>query len=146
MLGVGFGTEYFRNIFLLPNQSAVWSVVSEDTDVRLLIGTHNSVYDVAVKMGIPGLFGLFFWLIAISYPAVKYNNPGVGINSAVIIMLTLNNGLNMGVTSINFLLCTAMCSGWLISSSWRVQRLLGSSESESRSLLETKRVTYANRG
>lgn len=115
LIGVGFGTEYIRNDFS-PGDNADYKVVGEDTSRRLLIGTHNSIFDIALRMGAPGLLAFFYaWrkILDRGKIVIRENDE---IYYCILVLIILNNTLNMGVAAPNFMLTTALGAGWLLAS------------------------------
>ena len=59
-LGVGFGTEFIRNQFWRLGLFN-WTIVSETSGARLFITTHSIIYDLLLRVGIPGLALFVMW-------------------------------------------------------------------------------------
>lgn len=111
-LGVGYGTEYIQNNFVNLKHSD-WTIVSEYSKDRLLIGTHSAVYDVLLRNGVVGTVLFLFWYIPVIFGRGKLNSKDSGLFWAVSAMLLINNFVNMGFTAINFLFGSTMCLGLL---------------------------------
>jgi len=114
-IGVGFGTEYIRNEFGASEYTS-YKVTGDDSDKRLLIGTHNSIFDVALRMGLPGLAALIYMSWKILDRRKVINRENDDIYYTIVTFLLLNNSLNMGVAAPNFMLSTALGAGWLLAS------------------------------
>ncbi len=114
-IGVGFGTEYIKNQFDPGGSKESYVITTEHSEKRFLIGTHNTPFDITMRMGGLGLLALIYWLVFLAKPLLTSRNPDLMFSSYILMLMLINNALNMGVTSINFMFCTALCSGLLIS-------------------------------
>lgn len=116
-VGVGYGTEYIKNDFYaLAND---WYLTAEDSDDRLSIGTHSSLYDVAFRTGILGvlLIGLWFsGLLRVCFDRSNFSPAMHKMNVFAGCMLVVINTVNMGLTTVNFLMSTALYAAWLVMS------------------------------
>lgn len=104
--GVGYGTEYVRNDF--RSIAADFDrYIREDAEDRLYLGTHSSLYDVSIRVGIIGLILLLagFYrdllgpVISTRLERLRFTLVGA---------MLFNNVFNMGLASINLTLGTAL--------------------------------------
>lgn len=97
--GVGYGTEYIRNDFrAIPADFD--RLVEESATDRLFVGTHSSVYDVAMRVGIIGFILLLAGLWRSTAGRItdeRYRR----LYMAILGSLVVNNTFNMGLASIN---------------------------------------------
>ncbi|RCK31765.1 hypothetical protein TH19_20305 [Thalassospira profundimaris] len=111
-LGVGFGTEYITNQFYALT-TANWGLENYHEDF-LYIGTHSTIYDMSLRLGIPGLFLFLVWLLPIVFS--RRNIPTGSEHSmfwtAGCIFIIMNT-VNVGIYSINFLFSSAITLGFM---------------------------------
>ena len=113
-IGVGYGTEYVSNDFGAFDIGA-WKITQEDASNRLLIGTHSTFYDILMRTGIIGITSFGYWFVSIMRTSLDSKTSDGRMNAFACVLLLLINSVNMGVTSVNFMLGTCLCAGWLLS-------------------------------
>lgn len=116
--GVGFGTEYIRDQFGAVTGNA-WGLGNYEIDY-LYIGTHSTVYDMLLRVGLIG-FGLFLlWMIPAIFWSKQAPNGSYGAMFwATAAMFIIVNAVNIGVYSINFLFGISMMVGFMESLRYR---------------------------
>lgn len=101
-IGVGYGTEYIRNDFrAIPADFKRY--VAESAADRLFVGTHSSVYDVTMRVGVLG-FILLLGGIWLSLRGKVTNTRFRNLYFSFLGGLIVNNTFNMGLASINITL------------------------------------------
>jgi hypothetical protein len=105
-IGVGYGTEYIKNDFRSIDAEFNRFILESAGD-RLFIGTHSSLYDVAIRTGV---IGAVLLLIGLSRELRGHiaNQRLANLRVAMVGSLLFNNLFNMGLASINVTMGTAM--------------------------------------
>jgi hypothetical protein len=104
--GVGYGTEYIKNDFRGIN-AEFNRYVEEGASDRLFIGTHSSLYDVAIRTGLLGILLLLIGFIRELRGYVQ-DQRLANLRIALVGGLIFNNFFNMGLASINVTMGTAL--------------------------------------
>lgn len=137
-VGVGYGTEYVRNDFRGLVTTGSNRFIEEGAEDRLYLGTHSSVYDVAIRVGVIGLF-LLLWGLVKELGGRPLSAPFERLRFAVIGSLIINNTFNMGLASINLTFGTALflaiaiaCRGTLYIPNRVLSIVIGQSNSTNR--------------
>lgn len=111
-IGVGYGTEYISNDFKEIHDE-FWYITPEYADDRLFIGTHSTIYDIALRNGILGCALFMFWYVKNLIPPMDMHGKNLKIFLTVAAMLVINNYVNMGFTAMSYLFGTGACLGYM---------------------------------
>lgn len=104
--GVGYGTEYIKNDFRAID-STFDRYIAETAGDRLFIGTHSSLYDVAIRTGLIGV--LLFFTGLVQELKGKINNQRLAnLRITLVGSMLFNNLFNMGLASINVTMGTGL--------------------------------------
>jgi O-Antigen ligase len=104
--GVGYGTEYIKNDFRSID-SEFDQYIAETASDRLFIGTHSSLYDVAIRTGLIGILLLITGLLQ-ELKGKIYDQRLANLRVALVGSIIFNNLFNMGLASINVTMGTAL--------------------------------------
>lgn len=104
-LGVGYGTMYFRNDF--RGSGSGFDQFHELDQALPFIGTHSSLYDVSLRVGVLGLF-ILLWGFYASLKGFEVGKRESRLFYGAIGVLIVNNMVNMGLASINFTFGSAL--------------------------------------
>lgn len=106
--GVGYGTEYITNNFLALKFQA-WTLTPEFGDSRLYVATHSAIYDILLRNGvlIGGVF--IWWIMREIHPPVKIDASLKSMYYCVGMLLLTIMLVNVGTSSLNFLMGVSFC-------------------------------------
>ncbi|WP_412545124.1 hypothetical protein [Maricaulis sp. MIT060901] len=111
-LGVGFGTEYIRNQFYALGVGD-WRVVSEGGDSRLYLSSHSAIYDMAVRLGLPGILLATAWISSIALAPRGLSAIGRKTYAAMSCCFIVFAAFNPVLNSFNIIFGGAMMLAWM---------------------------------
>lgn len=106
-IGVGYGTEYIRNDLRILDNRDAQELIEEDAQDRLFVGTHNSLYDIALRTGVIG-FALFLIGFLKEIRGIREKSRYAPLYYGFLSAFIVNNSLNMGLASVNLMLGSAL--------------------------------------
>lgn len=111
-LGVGFGTEYIRNQFYALGVGD-WQVVAEGADSRLYLSSHSAIYDMAVRLGLPGIILATGWICSIALAPRGLSVIGRKTYAAMSCCFIIFAAFNPVLNSFNIIFGGAMMLAWM---------------------------------
>jgi len=106
-IGVGYGTEWITNWFGDVGRLE-WNLTPEWADDRLFIPNHNFLYDIALRLGVPGLiFALtWFWTLA--------RQPQSGAMGPMTVFFVVSASVTPAMTAVDTQIGISMLLAWLL--------------------------------
>lgn len=111
-IGVGFGTEYIRNQFYALGLGD-WQLVSEGGDSRLFLSTHSAIYDMAIRLGIPGVILAGGWIASVALAPSGLSAIGRKTYAALSCCFIIFAAFNPVLNAFNIIFGGAMVLAWM---------------------------------
>lgn len=110
--GVGFGTESVVNNFLAIRSDG-WQLRDDFATDRIFIGTHSSFFDVAFRMGIPGIILFMLWFVHAIDPGRGGDLGRRRLAACLACLVIISNAVNSALVSMNFLFGLSFALAWI---------------------------------
>lgn len=107
-LGVGYGTEYFKNEWVGMRDDTGWLLTEEYSDDRLVISTHSAFYDIALRLGLAGLALFMLWMGSFARIPRLADERRARMYAFVVCMLYVSISFNPGIVSVNLFVGVSM--------------------------------------